>query len=213
MKCLPRRVWFVDFEFSGTSEGEHPRPICCVAQEWHSGQTFRLWEDELAACPYGTGTDSLLVAYGAAAEIGCHIALGWPEPVNIFDAFAEFRCFTNTAPIKGEKPAPSGLFDALEYFKIPAPIDKAEKKRMQERCARGAPWEPGEREEILAYCETDVTPLPALFEKLLPHVSLTQALERGRFTKTVAHIEGTGIPIDVPKYNEVIRKRKLISPN
>ena len=25
-------------------------------------------------------------------------------------------------------------------------------------------------------------------------------MERGRFSKTVAHMEGTGIPIDVPKY-------------
>src|SRR6202035_4661831 len=51
---------------------------------------------------------------------------------------------------------------------------------------------------------------PALLEKLLPHLNVAQALERGRFCKTVAHMESTGIPIDVPKYNEVIRKRKQI---
>jgi DNA polymerase I len=198
---LPPQVWFVDFEFSGTSEGERPRPICCVASEWRGGQAFRLWEDELAACPYDTGVDSLLVAYGAAAEVGCHLALGWPEPVNVLDLYAEFRNFTNTAPTKGERPAPTSLPDALEYFEIPLPVDKVTKKRMQDRCARGGPWEPGEREEILAYCETDVTPLPALLEKLLPHINLAQALERGRFSKAVALMEGTGIPIDVPKYN------------
>jgi DNA polymerase I len=42
------------------------------------------------------------------------------------------------------------------------------------------------------------------------HVNLAHALQRGRFSKTVAHMEGTGIPIDVPKYSEVIRKLKLI---
>jgi DNA polymerase I len=207
---LPPHVWFIDFEFSGTGEGERPTPICCVAREQNSGQTFRLWEDELATCPYDTGKDAVIVAYGAAAEIGCHIVLGWPVPVNVIDLFAEFRCFTNTAPVKGEKPAPSGLADALEYFQIPIAIDKLEKKRMQERCARGGPWEPGEREEVLAYCESDIPPLPALLERLLPHMNLAQALERGRFVKTVAHMELTGIPINVPKYNEVIRKRKLV---
>ena len=72
---LPPHVWLVDFEFS-VADGERPHPICCVARELHSGKTFRLWEDELAECPYGTGADSILVAYGAAAETGCHIALG-----------------------------------------------------------------------------------------------------------------------------------------
>jgi hypothetical protein len=119
-----------------------------------------------------------------------------------------FRCFTNTA--KGKEPPPSGLVDALVYFGIDSPIAKLEKQRLQERCSRGGPWEPGEREEILAYCKTDVTPLPRLLEKLLPHINLAQALERGRFTKTVAAMEGTGLPIDVPKYDEVIRKRKLV---
>jgi hypothetical protein len=87
---LPAQVWFVDFEFfSGTQEGERPRPICCVARELHSGQTFRLWEDQLAGCPYGTGADAVLVAYGAAAEVGCHLALGWPEPANVIRLFAD----------------------------------------------------------------------------------------------------------------------------
>jgi DNA polymerase family A len=109
------------------------------------------------------------------------------------------------------------LINALEHFGIPAAIGKFNKKKMQERCARGVPWAPGEREDILAYCETDVTALPALLEKLLPRVDLAQAVDRGRFTKTVAHMEGHGIPVDVPKYTEVIRKRssiqaKLITP-
>jgi DNA polymerase-1 len=59
----------------------------------------------------------------SAAEIGCHIALGWPLPTNIFDTFAEFRRLINiAAPVKGAKPQASGLLDALEYFEIPIAI-------------------------------------------------------------------------------------------
>jgi DNA polymerase I len=81
---------------------------------------------------------------------------------------------------------------------------------MQDRCARGAPWEPGEREEILAYAEGDMGLHQALFEKLLPLTDLAHALQRGRFCKAVAKMEFTGIPFDVAKYDEVIRKRTLI---
>jgi DNA polymerase-1 len=209
VESLPPHVWFVDFEFSGTGEGERPTPICCVAREWHSGQTFRLWEDELTACPYGTGEDSVLVAYAAAAELGCHLALDWPMPANVLCLHAEYRCHVNIAHGKGETPR-AGLLDALDRFSIPHSTDKLEKKRLQERCARGAPWEPGEREEILAYCETDVTPLPVLLEALLPHINIPQALQRGRFVKHIARMERTGIPIDVPKYKEVISKLHLV---
>jgi DNA polymerase I len=206
---LPPHVWFVDFEFSGTSEGERPTPICCVAREWHSGQTYRLWENELGTCPYGIGEDSVLVAYAAAAELGCHLALGWPLPANVLCLHAEYRCYVNIAHGKGETPR-GGLLDALDHFGVSHSTDKLEKKRLQERCGRGGPWEPGEREEILAYCTSDVTPLPALLEALLPHIDVAQALERGRFVKCIAHMERTGIPIDVPKYKEVISKRSLI---
>jgi DNA polymerase-1 len=210
MDRLPPQVWFVDFEFSGTSEGERPTPICCVAHERHSGQTHRLWEDALTTCPYATGPDSLLVAHGAAAEIGCHLALGWPLPVNVFDTYAEYRVYTNTAPTKGGKPPLANLIDAAASFEISSSVDKLTKKRLQERCARGPPWEPGEPEEILAYNEADLGLLLALFEKLLPHTNLTHALERGRFCKAVARMEAIGVPIDVAKYNEVIKKRTLV---
>ena len=35
------------------------------------------------------------VAYYASAEIGCHLALGWPVPQRVLDLFTEFRNHTN----------------------------------------------------------------------------------------------------------------------
>jgi hypothetical protein len=130
MDDLPAQVWFCDFEFSSASEGECPVPICCVAREWHTGQTFRLWENELAACPYDTGPDSLLVSHGAVAELVCHLVLNWPLPANVFCTYAEYRAYINTSPIKDEAPPPASLIDACANFEISSPVDKIIKKRI-----------------------------------------------------------------------------------
>ncbi len=45
--------------------------------------------------PYALDKDSLVVAYYASAEMGCHLSLGWPMPVNLLDLFTEFRNHTN----------------------------------------------------------------------------------------------------------------------
>lgn len=105
-----REIWVVDFEFRAAS-GERPDPICLVAQEVNTGREIRLWEDELKTgqCPYSTGHDSLVVAYYASAEMGCHLALGWPMPVNVLDLYAEFRVETNGKVL----PVSNGLLGAL----------------------------------------------------------------------------------------------------
>ena len=81
MRGLPfEHVIAVDFEFS-QPDGELPRPICLVAMDLVSGATWRLFGDELtslAAPPYPIGDDTVVVAYYASAEMGCHLALGWP---------------------------------------------------------------------------------------------------------------------------------------
>src|ERR1051326_4330928 len=93
-----REIWAVDFEFIA-DPGENPNPVCLVAWELHSGRRLRLWQDEMGPTPpYGTGPDTLFVAYYASAEIGCHLALGWPVPERILDLFTEFRNATNGLP-------------------------------------------------------------------------------------------------------------------
>ena len=108
-------IVLADFEFNGR-EGNRPNVICMVAYELHSGRQFRLWRDQLGAePPYRIDRKSLFVAYYAAAELTCHLALGWPLPVNILDLFIEFRCLTNNS---NEKQPPAGLLDAMEYFDL-----------------------------------------------------------------------------------------------
>jgi DNA polymerase I len=90
-------IWLVDFEFRAPA-GERPDPVCLCARELRSGRRLRLWRDELGATPpYSIGRHSLFVAYFASAELGCHLALGWPMPVRILDLFTEFRCLHERA--------------------------------------------------------------------------------------------------------------------
>ena len=66
-----------------------------MAREAFTGREIRLWRDDLRQldrAPWDTGPRSVTVAYFASAEFGCFRALGWPDPVNVIDLFAEFRC-------------------------------------------------------------------------------------------------------------------------
>lgn len=188
-----REIWLVDFEFSSTP-GERPEPVCLAAREWSSGRILRIWKDKLGRLdrpPYSIEDDCLFVAYYASAEMGCHLALEWPFPVNVLDLFVEFRNLTNGLPT----PCGATLLGALTCFGLDG-IGAAEKDSMRRLVIRGGPWTKSERKELLDYCETDVVALAQLLPKMLPSLDLPRALLRGRYMKAAARIEHTGIPID-----------------
>ena len=197
LEALPfREIWAVDFEF-GSAPGENPVPVCLVAQELRTGKTIRQWQNEFGAMPpYPTDANSLFVAYFASAEIGCHLALGWPPPVHILDLFTEFRVATNGLPtISG-----NGLLGALVHHGLDA-MDVTEKDTMRNLVLRGGPWTDGERTAILDYCAADVAALAQLLPKMLPAIlqrqhGLGHALLRGRYMAAIARMEHTGVPID-----------------
>ena len=184
-------IWAVDFEF-GSDPGENPEPVCLVAWELRSGRKLRLWRDEFgAAPPYPTGPDVLFVAYYASAEIGCHLALGWPVPERVLDLFTEFRNHTNGIPtVSG-----AGLLGALAHYGLDS-IGTVEKDEMRDLILRGGPWNDAEREAILDYCESDVEALARLLPAMLPKIDLPRALLRGRYMAAAARMERNGVPID-----------------
>lgn len=186
-------IWCVDFEFSAPS-GERPRPICLVALEVREGRMLRVWEEDLRALrvpPFGIGPRSLVVAYYASAEMGCHLALGWAMPENVLDLFAEFRCMTNGTAL----PCGAGLLGALAYFGLDA-IEAADKEAMRDLAIRGGPWTNEERRQLLDYCESDVRSLESLLRVCVQHVDYGSALLRGRYMKAAAQMEWVGVPID-----------------
>jgi hypothetical protein len=187
------QVWLADYEFT-VRPGERPRPICLVARELESGTTIRLWENELRrshACPFPTGANTLFIAYYASAEIGCHLALGFPLPAHILDLYAEFRNLTNGIPL----PCGSGLLGALTYCGLDA-VGSTDKEDMRQLALRGGPWTDAERDALVDYCQSDVTALERLLPRMLPHIDIERALLRGRYMAAAARMEHCGIPID-----------------
>jgi hypothetical protein len=131
------------------------------------------------------------VAYYASAELGCHLALGWPLPDRVLNLYAEFRNAANgLSPPNG-----FGLLGALIWHGLDA-MDAAEKASMRELVIRGGPWTADEREALLAYCESDVMALVKLLPAMLPELDLPRAVLRGRYMRAVARMEWAGVPID-----------------
>lgn len=157
-------IWLVDFEFN-QEPGENPIPICVVAKELATGKVFKLWRDEMGklhSSPYPTDASSLIVAYYASAEIGCHLALGWGIPVNILDLYVEFRNTTNGKdPLWG-----ASLIGALTWFGLDA-IESSDKEAMRELAMRGEPYTQNEKQALLDYCESDVDSLIKLLNRMI----------------------------------------------
>lgn len=196
-----QEVCLVDFEFSAPP-GDPPEPICLAARALDRGSTVRLWQDELRARtvpPYATDEHTLLVAYYASAEIGCHLALHWPTPARVLDLYVEFRNLTNGR----DTPCGNGLLGALAWFGLDS-IDVAQKDTMRDLALRGGPWTPSERAALLDYCERDVEALTRLLPLMLPDIDVPRALQRGRYMAAVARIESVGTPIDVDAHTALV---------
>jgi hypothetical protein len=195
-----KHVVAVDFEFIATT-GDRPVPVCMVARELHSGQRWRLWQDQLQSAPPFTGRDTLFVSYYASAELGCLKVLNWPKPANILDLFTEFRNLTNGLPTI----AGASLIGALAHFGLDS-VGAQDKKEMRDLVLRGGPWSDAESAAILDYCESDVDALARLLSAMLPYLDLPRALLRGRYMAAAAAMEHNGVPIDVPTL-ELLRAR------
>jgi DNA polymerase-1 len=198
-----KHVCLVDFEFIATA-GNLPVVVCMVVLDLVTGEKMRYWSDELLCLsipPFPTGSDSLLVAYYASAEMNCFNVLGWKPPVNILDLFTEFRNLTNGIPV----PAGKGLLGALAYFGLNT-IGSLEKESMRLVIMRGGPWSQKEKFEILDYCESDVDALARLLPVMAGSLDIERALLRGRYMLALTFVELTGIPIDTDTLSNLVNK-------
>ena len=208
LDALPyERILSIDFEYEdGGVAGNVPRPVCFVVRDFKTGSLKRYWRDELLSmtvAPFDIGSETLVVAYFAPAEIQCFMALGWPMPENLLDLFAEFRCLTNGQYLAYGK----GLVGALRYFDLERFVP-AQKDVMRQLIASGGPWSADQETAILDYCQEDVDALEPLFAAMLAHEPWTfellgQALMRGRYTAAVGVMQFNGIPIDLQIYRRL----------
>lgn len=184
-------VVLVDTEFH-QPPGERPRPICLVLKRWHDSEVRRVWLADGNVAPLfdWTGNDALFVAFFASAEFSVLLELGWAPPAHVLDLYSEFRVLTNGLDSKG-----NSLLAALSFFGIDS-MEAVHKESMRGLALRGGPWTADEREALLAYCESDVVALEKLLDHMESVVDLERALLRGRFMKSVARMERTGVPLD-----------------
>src|SRR5712664_2195832 len=128
-----QRMWCIDVEF-----GRGSRPVCLVARELVTVQVVRLWQDELRSLtrvPFDVGPDVVVVAYMAAAEIGCFLELGWQLPEKILDLFVEHRTETNGRYL----PMGNGMLGALALRGRPH-IDVGHKETMRSLILDRTSW-------------------------------------------------------------------------
>jgi DNA polymerase I len=197
-----REIWAVDYEFEAGA-GERPVPVCLCAKELRSGRELRVWQNEFGALPpYSIDADSLFVAYYASAELGCHLALGWPMPTRVLDLFVEFRCATNGLDLPTG--AGRGLINALAAHGIDT-IGAVEKKEIQTAIGNGTWRNCYTPEEILSYCMSDVDALVRLLPAMAERIDLPRALLRGRYMAAAAHMEWAGTPIDTNMLDKLRR--------
>jgi DNA polymerase-1 len=197
-------IWIVDFEFI-SKHGQRPDVVCLVARELRSGQTIRLWCDQLGADPpYRTDGKVLFICFVANAECACHLARGWPLPANVLDLSPVFRCVCNGRVV----PQGKGLLGALAYYGLPS-IGAKYKDAMRKRILQGPPFSPEEREKILTYCESDTIETADLLPKLLleSDFNLEVALHWGEFAAVSALMEHRGIPLDMEIIPQLLDKR------
>ncbi len=195
------QVWVIDFEFH-QPEGWLPTPICLVASELTTGRTLRLGPADLVgrpSPPFPTGPEVLVVAYFAAAEMACFLALGWRLPERVLDLYVEFRSFTNGR----STPAGVGLLGALAYFGLTM-VDAAVKDDMRQLAVRGGPYTADEVRALLDYCERDVRATRAVFRAMTDRIDWPRAVLRGRYIRALANMERTGIPIDVDLHRRLV---------
>jgi DNA polymerase I len=197
------RVILEDFEFISVP-GERPDVVCLVFHDLSTGQTTRLWRDQLTdQLPYDGGDDTLVVSFVFNAEGACHLALGQPLPKNVLDLSPEFKCLVNG---KGIPRKNQGLIGALQYFGLSS-IAPKRKDAMRARILQGWSFAAEEREQILSYCALDVEALRQLLFKLLPHIDLPIALHRGEAVAALARSEHVGVPIDMQIFRELRDKK------
>jgi len=197
------RIILEDFEFI-SAPGERPDVVCMVFHDLSTGQTTRLWRDQLTdQLPYDGGNDTLVVSFVFNAESCSHLSLGQPLPKNVLDLSPEFKCQVNG---KGIPRKNQGLIGALQYFGLSS-IAPKRKDAMRERIMKGWPFTAEEQRQILDYCAEDVEALHELLLKLLPKIDLPIALHRGEAVAALARSEQAGVPIDMEIFPQLADKK------
>jgi hypothetical protein len=176
-----------------------------VAYRLFTNQTFYIWTHNagLTKWPFQVNRKTLFVSYATDAEILSCLALGLKEPSRNLDLLPEFRRIMNGRP----KVSSFGLLSALRTFGLRA-MESEQKDYWRSVAIRGGPFTQEEHDGLLAYCAEDVFPLVNLLWRMKEHIRLDQAVVRGEYVRTTAHMIFRGVPIDAQKYRLLISHKE-----
>jgi DNA polymerase I len=192
-------VVLLDTEYV-SGDGNPAVPVCLQAHELRSGRRHAIFFEQPGVTsenPLPTGDDVLYVAYAAHAEWSVFLPLGWELPSHVLDLAVEFRCITNGLTKFDGSPVDSSLIAALTHYGLTS-MTVVEKQSMRNLIRRGHPYLREEQRLILEYCAQDVEALEQLLPAMLPQIDIPYAIFRGGYTKAVAKMEYSGIPVDIP---------------
>jgi len=195
-------IWAIDYEFR--SQGNPNQPLCYAGKNLLTGETVSRWIDGTEKKPeYSTDDKTLIIAFVASAEIGCHLSLGFDIPLYILDLYNEFRNLTNGLKLGVN----NSLIGASLCYGLSS-SNSTHKEHMRNRILQGPPYSPQEKKDILSYCMEDVEMTASLYYPIKKSmeeegIALQYALLRGRYSSAAAQMEYLGVPVDVPKLEEL----------
>ena len=113
--------------------------VCLCAKELRSGQTLRLWRDQLRERPpYRIDAGAAVRLLRRHRGVRLPLALGWPLPEKILDLSPAFRCVVNGR----EVPEGKGLARRTRLFRYQFHRGEAQ-GRMRKRIMQGWPFSSG----------------------------------------------------------------------
>lgn len=206
---FPLAPYAVDYEYIPLEDGGLD-VVCGVAKNLLTGEVSRRWWDEMGRTPFfDCGPNAVLIAHNAQAEMEAHLALGWALPTHVICTYAEHMLDTNGADTPVEAHSRGGLLAALKCNGVEA-RQATEKKSMVSRILAGPPYTADEKIDILDYCQQDVDDAESLFLALFNRLSavnpryLDQALLRGEYSKSMAMMTLTGLPVNVRLHDAIV---------
>jgi hypothetical protein len=158
---------------------------------------------KLKAAPFPVGEHACVVAYSAGAEGACFAALGWPDPVNVIDPYAEHLRELNGRPDRYD--IGLGLLDCMKYHGLPVRL-QGHKEAWRNKARFQEDWsDKADCEGLLDYCMEDNDDADDVLQaQIAKGLNIDQALWRGRYMWLVgSHIEHNGFPVDNDTYCEL----------
>lgn len=224
----------LDFEFNNTKE-EKVNIVCCSVKDLNTNEVQSFWThnnktDLISLKNLLTKYNNLgcvFLSYSVVAEGRCFYSMGLnPVDFTWFDLFLEYRCLLNHSDLQFGKQLidgkvyrnPPHRFDkkfkkpednlgAALYKLLNLKIDTKHKEFMRDVIIDGRYVE-DYKEDILAYCESDIEYLFPLFKKMVEiykqrlkpnnlKLLKSEMIKRGEFSARTAIIESIGYPVNV----------------